>query len=97
MSKLTPPAPQNLNRRLQFFIDNPSYPGAGEKIQTCRRLISARNAGFKHPKRKPARIEPVHVLAPAKDKPKKPGIFSGLSKLFAPRTMSGGISRKKPS
>ena len=42
MSKLTPPAMQNLDKRLRFFLDHPEYPGAKAGIQQCRRHMSAR-------------------------------------------------------
>jgi hypothetical protein len=43
MSKLTPPAMQNLDRRTRFFIEHPEYPNASKQLQTCRAWISARN------------------------------------------------------
>jgi hypothetical protein len=39
MSKLTPPAPQNMKRRLMFFLEHPDYPGAAAAIQQAKRDI----------------------------------------------------------
>ena len=76
--KLTPPAPQNLSRRLRFFINHPEYPNASAEIQTCRRLMAGRNKPATSHKRDPdPQPKPVSEV-----KPVKRGFFA---KIFGPR------------
>ena len=78
MSKITPPAPQNLSRRLKFFLDHPEYKNAASEIQTCRRLLKGK---YKPPTIKKRKTEPAQP-APEPVKPVKRSFFQ---RIFGPR------------
>lgn len=43
MSKLTPPSPKNLKKRLQFFLDNPTYKKARWEVFNIKNQLINRD------------------------------------------------------
>jgi len=98
MSKLTPPAPQNLNKREAFFNANPEYPNAANELLKIGQLrksqeaIIASNCKAKKDVKKADGLEfynhmkeKYNPAAPAKD-----NIFQHIFKTALKRFNRGG-------